>query len=58
MNSSEKLFASRVLLGALSISFMLIAYVTYSEYYTEIENKISQKVTNSLRHLDNSVAKL
>lgn len=58
MNTSEKLLSARILTVCLTISFLLLGYVVYDAYATEIQQQIADAVLNALPDLDNSLAKL
>ncbi len=58
MNRSEKLFASRVLIGALTICFVMICYVVYAEYATEIQHELFVAITKTFPNLDQELAGL
>jgi hypothetical protein len=58
MNTSEKLFALRVLIGALTICFVMIGYVLYTEYSTEIQNELFTAITKTFPNLDQELAGL
>lgn len=58
MNRSENLFASRVLIGALTICFIMICYVVYSEYAAEIQHELFVAITKTFPNLDKELAGL
>jgi len=58
MDTSEKLFASRVIIGSLAFVFLIIGYVTYTEYSNEIEDHLFEVVTDTFPNLDNELAQL
>lgn len=58
MNTSEKLFASRVLVGSLTLCLLMIGYVVYTEYATEIQNELLDALTKTFPNLDRELAGL
>ena len=58
MNTSEKLFASRVLIGALTICFVMIGYVVYTEYSIDIQHELFDAITKTFPNLDQELAGL
>jgi hypothetical protein len=58
MNTSEKLFASRVLIGALTICFIMMCYVVYTEYGAEIQHELFVAITKVFPNLDKELAGL
>lgn len=58
MKKTEKLFASRVIIGALTICFVMIGYVVYAEYGTVIQNEVFDAVTKTFPNLDSELAGL
>jgi len=58
MKTHEKLFASRVIFGALAIAFAMIAYVVFTEHGTDIKNEAFDALTKTFPNLDNEIARL
>lgn len=58
MNTSEKLFASRVLFGSLTLCLLMIGYVVYAEYATDIQNELFDALTKTFPNLDRELAGL
>ena len=58
MKKSEKLFASRVILGALAICFSMIAYVVYTEHGADLQHEAFDALTKTFPNLDNELARL
>lgn len=58
MNTSEKLFASRVLIGSLTICFVMICYVVYIEYSADIKDEVFAAITRTFPNLDQELAGL
>ena len=58
MNTSEKLFASRVFVGAFTVCFMMIGYVVYTEYSVDIQNELFDALTKTFPNLDRELAGL
>lgn len=58
MNTSEKLFASRVIFGSLALCLGMIAYVVYTEYATDIQNELFDALTKTFPNMDRELAGL
>ncbi len=58
MKTSEKLFASRVLIGSLAVCFVMIGYVVYTQYSAEIQHEIFVAITKTFPNLDRELAGL
>ena len=58
MKTSEKLFASRVLIGALAVCFVMIGYAVYTEYSAEIQHEIFVAITKTFPNMDKEIAGL
>lgn len=58
MGTSEKLLSARILTICLSLSILLLGFVVYDAYATEIQQEVTDAVLNALPDLDNSLAKL
>lgn len=58
MNTSEKLFASRVLIGSLTLCSLMISYVVYTEYGAHIQNQLFHALTETFPNLDKELAGL
>jgi len=58
MNTSEKLLSARILTTCLTVSLLLLGFVIYDAYATDIQQQVADAVLNALPDLDNSLAKL
>ena len=58
MNTSEKLLSARILTACLTVSLLLLGFVIYDAYATDIQQQVADAVLNALPDLDNSLAKL
>lgn len=58
MNTSEKLISARILTTCLTVSLLLLGFVIYDAYATDIQQQVADAVLKALPDLDNSLAKL
>lgn len=56
MNTSEKLFASRILTGVLSILLIALVILFYKEYAPDLLVKAEQFIAASMGEFDTTVA--
>lgn len=58
MYTKENSMPARILIGALLFSLILLTFVVYVEYSSEISDKIEEVVVEYLPDMENDLAKL